>query len=125
MIEKKPLSQLEQWLSPNLFKALGDPSRLSILCKLAITNSAQRVTEIAKGCSVSLSVVSRHLSQLKSAGILHGEKRGKETYYHVNYKAMTQTLRGLADAIELCCQNEELSCCSPQPLKKGNKHDNR
>lgn len=94
---------IEGLLNPYLFKALGDPNRILLLARLAQCRIPCSVSQIAECCPVDLSVVSRHLATLRDAGILKGQKRGKEVHYSVRYPDLVRTLRGIADAIEACC----------------------
>ncbi len=90
-------------LSPKLFKALCDPNRVAILVRLAESCVPRTVSQIAQCCPVNLSVVSRHLAQLRDAGVLQADKRGKEVYYSIRARELVSTLRAIADAIERCC----------------------
>jgi len=90
-------------LEPRFFKALCDPNRIALLCRLAECREPCTVSQIAECCPVDLSVVSRHLAMLREAGIFEAEKRGKEVYYSVRTSALAGTLRAIADAIEACC----------------------
>ncbi|MDJ0766719.1 MAG: metalloregulator ArsR/SmtB family transcription factor [Myxococcota bacterium] len=94
---------LSEWLSPDLFKALSDPNRVTMLARIAEEKREQTVTEIAGCCPVDMSVVSRHLRILRDAGILSAQKRGKEVYYSVRVDDFVRLLRNLADALEACC----------------------
>ena len=90
-----------------LFKALCDPTRVAILCRLALGRRETTVSQAAGCCPTDLSVVSRHLATLRDAGVLHAEKRGKEVYYSVRCTEFAATLREIADAIEACCPPKE------------------
>ena len=90
-------------LSPMLFRALGDPNRVSILAHLAAAGSPQSVTDVTGCCPVDFSVVSRHLKVLKEAGAVSAVKKGKAVYYTVNVTALVGFLRRTADALEACC----------------------
>jgi ArsR family transcriptional regulator, arsenate/arsenite/antimonite-responsive transcriptional repressor len=94
---------LERWLSPGLFKALGDPNRLAILVALADGGRERTVSELADCCPVDLSGVSRHLRTLREAGVLEARREGKEVLYRVRFDAVVAILRNLADALEGCC----------------------
>lgn len=94
---------LKQWLSPGLFKALGDPSRLAILVALSDGGRERTVSQLAACCPVDLSVVSRHLRTLREAGVVEARKQGKEVFYRVRFDALVTILRNLADALEACC----------------------
>lgn len=92
-----------QVLEPGLFKALGDPSRVRILIRLARLGRPCTVTKVAECCPTDISVVSRHLAVLREAGVLAAEKRGKEVYYSLRSGELAETLRAIADAVECCC----------------------
>jgi DNA-binding transcriptional ArsR family regulator len=94
---------IDAFLEPKLFKALCDPTRVAVLSRLTELAKESTVTQIASCCTVDLSVVSRHLSVLREAGIVESEKRGKEVYYRVRYQDLSASLRALADAIDSCC----------------------
>ena len=85
-------SGLAELLSPQLFKALADPKRLSLLVRVAEGGGPSTVSHVAKGSGVDMSVVSRHLAILREAGIIRCEKRGKryfalygQTWWYVCY----------------------------------------
>jgi ArsR family transcriptional regulator len=94
-------------LSPQLFRALCDPNRLTILARLAECCGALKVSEVAECCPVDISVVSRHLATLRDAGVLQAERRGKEVFYTLKARSLVSTLRTIADAIETCCGGSE------------------
>ena len=100
---KKKTPSLLELLSPQFFKALGDPTRVGILTWLAAGRRECTVSEVAEACTVDTSVVSRHLRQLRDAGILSHERRGKEVFYQVRVDHLVRFLRQLADALERCC----------------------
>lgn len=62
-------------------KALAHPTRLFILDELARREHC--VQDLTKMIGVEMPTVSRHLSVLKSAGILQDEKRGARVFYRV------------------------------------------
>jgi ArsR family transcriptional regulator, arsenate/arsenite/antimonite-responsive transcriptional repressor len=97
---------LATWLSPRLFKALSDPTRVALLARLGEGRREQTVTELAKGFPVDFSVVARHLAILRDAGILAAKKRGKEVLYHVRVGTLSAALRSLADALDACCPDD-------------------
>lgn len=86
-----------------VFKALSDPNRMKILNNLCSRDCPCNVGDVACCCTVDLSVVSRHLSILKNAGIISATKRGKEVFYHVNRSEVAAMLRATADQIEKTC----------------------
>jgi DNA-binding transcriptional ArsR family regulator len=64
-----------------IIKALAHPTRLFIVDELS---SGERcVNELTEKIGVEMPTVSRHLSQLKSVGILEDEKRGSQVFYRL------------------------------------------
>jgi ArsR family transcriptional regulator len=101
---------LAEELRPELFRALGDPTRVAILCRLAGASGPLMVSEISDCCGVHLSGVSRHLSTLRDAGVVRAEREGREVRYTLDCELLSTTLRRLAAAFEgcraACCQGE-------------------
>jgi ArsR family transcriptional regulator len=107
---------IDHSLDAAFFKALSDPTRLILLACLAKCARPCSVTEVAECCSVDLSVVSRHLAQLESAGVLEARKEGRTVFYTVRFREVTALLRALADALDQCCPRgvchpKKGSCC--------------
>ncbi len=94
-----------------LFRALCDPTRISILDQLAGCCEPQSVGEVAEAVSADLSVVSRNLRQLREAGLLRCERNGKRVLCQLDTSSVVAQLRSLADALE--------ECCPPQPSAAG------
>ena len=108
----KMLAPLDQLLNADLFKALGDPTRLLLLSCVAKCGRACSVGEVAECCSVDLSVVSRHLAVLARAGVLESSKAGRVVSYRVRYKEVSNVLTGLAKALSGCAQPKgKEGCC--------------
>ena len=63
----------------DIMKALGHPTRLFIVDEL--TRGKRCVCELTEMVGDDISTVSRHLSVLKSAGIVADEKRGNQVFY--------------------------------------------
>lgn len=64
-----------------IIKALAHPTRLFIVDELA--RGERCVCELTDMIGVEMPTISRHLSQLKHAGILDGEKRGAQVFYRL------------------------------------------
>lgn len=105
-------------LEPWFFKALCDPSRLAVLCRLAECSRPCTVKEIAACCPTDLSVVSRHLALLRDVGILKYERKGREVYYAVDCAAVASRLRQIAGALEVCCSAAEARKRPRNPKKR-------
>jgi DNA-binding transcriptional ArsR family regulator len=120
-VTKTPLADvcraaLARHLRPELFQSLCDPQRLALICRLAVAPAPMTVTEAGNCCDVHISGVSRHLSLLKRAGVVVAQRRGREVAYQLDARPLVDTLRGLADAIEDCCQTNQ--CCTPRTRRK-------
>jgi len=64
-----------------ILKALAHPTRLFIVDELA--HGERCVCELTDLIDAEMPTVSRHLSQLKHAGILEDEKRGAQVFYRL------------------------------------------
>jgi DNA-binding transcriptional ArsR family regulator len=62
-----------------VIKAMAHPTRLFIVDKLS--RKERCVCELTEMIGADMSTVSRHLSVLKSAGILEDQKRGAQVFY--------------------------------------------
>src|SRR3990172_10974481 len=65
----------------NILKAMAHPTRLFIIDEL--TQGKRCVCELTQMIGADMSTVSKHLSILKNAGIVHDEKVGTKIYYHL------------------------------------------
>jgi DNA-binding transcriptional ArsR family regulator len=65
----------------DLFRLLGDPSRLRIV--IACLDAPVSVSAIAEGLGLSLSLVSHHLRLLRAARLVRGLREGKQVFYQV------------------------------------------
>jgi DNA-binding transcriptional ArsR family regulator len=72
-------------------KALGEETRLRILRLLF--NEQLSVNEISERLEVSQYNVSKHLRIMREAGLLEGEKRGKQRLYAVSAKLKSHVAR--------------------------------
>jgi len=98
---------LQDQFDPELFRALGDETRLALVARLAQAAEPMTVTEAAECCGVHLSGVSRHLAALRNAGIVEAQKHGREVRYSLDCGALALLLRDLAGALEAC----QAQCC--------------
>ena len=93
------------------FNALGDPTRLRIFELLRGAGGEVEVAEVEKlggtrACSVgricdwlgrAMSTVSHHLKELRQAGLIRTEKRGRTIYCSVDPAALQMVQEFLAD----------------------------
>lgn len=66
----------------HVFKSLGDPTRRSIVERLA--RRPMSVREITDGMTISQPAVSQHLDVLKKAGLVRVQGRGASNIYSVD-----------------------------------------
>lgn len=62
-----------------IFKALGHPTRLWIMEKLEGGEAC--VCEFVNEAKADFSTISAHLAVMQKAGLISGDKRGREVYY--------------------------------------------
>jgi len=63
----------------DLFRLLGDPTRLRIV--LACVEQAVSVGAIAESLGLSASLVSHHLRLLRAARVVRADRQGKQVFY--------------------------------------------
>ncbi|MCC7049273.1 MAG: winged helix-turn-helix transcriptional regulator [Alphaproteobacteria bacterium] len=74
-----PLSDDEAARLADMFRLLGDPSRLRIL--LACLAEPTNVGAIAGRAGLSVSLVSHHLRLLRAARLVRATRQGKQVFY--------------------------------------------
>ena len=82
--EFEQISNLSSFL-----KLIGEESRLKLLCLLH--HGEYCVCEIYEHCGLSQSLVSHHLSDLRDAGLIKDQKRGRKVYYSLTIKGQKIT----------------------------------
>ena len=70
-----------------VFSALGDGTRLSMLRRLS-TTGALSATSLAEGAKVSRQAIVKHLQVLEGAGLVNHERRGREVLFSLNAERM-------------------------------------
>jgi ArsR family transcriptional regulator len=78
-----------------LFHALSDPTRLSVLRRLRF--GEQCVCNLTDALDAAQSRLSFHLKVLKDAGLVADRREGRWMYYTLNPNALAE----IADAVEL------------------------
>lgn len=101
---------IEKLFDPRLFKALGDPNRVAILVWLARCGRPCSVSELSSCCPVDLSVVSRHLSILRDAGVVEAERRGRQIFYSARLTDVIERLSALTASLQDAVNYQERCC---------------
>jgi ArsR family transcriptional regulator len=70
-----------------IIKAMAHPARLFIVDELS-KNGERCVCDLTEMIGTDMSTVSRHLAQLKDAGIVEVEKRGQMVFYRLRVKCI-------------------------------------
>ncbi len=86
MLEEKDAAHLAE-----LFRALGDASRIRILS--AIADEELHVGAIAEIAGISESAVSHHLRGLRQMRLVRARKEGREVYYSLDDEHVTALFR--------------------------------
>jgi DNA-binding transcriptional ArsR family regulator len=75
----------------NTFAALGDPTRLAILERLA--QGEATVTELAEPFAMSMPAISRHLKVLETAGLIDRGRVGQSRPSRLRVEALEEAAR--------------------------------
>lgn len=86
----------------SLLKIVAEPSRLKLLCVLR--QGEHCVCEIMEHLTLSQSLISHHLRDLKDAGIVFDKKRGVRVYY-----ALTKQGKSIATVLFKIIETEKQS----------------
>ncbi len=94
-------------------KALADESRLRIL--MMVSEREVCVCQIVEVLGTAVSTISKHLSILKTAGLIESRKQGRWVYYHMPEHPSVK----VRTAISWVAESLEGSDCITQDRKKG------
>ncbi len=92
------IERIKYEYTAEVLKALAHPSRLFIVEKL--NDREHCVCELTKMLGIDTSTVSKHLTVLKRAGIVRGEKRGLKIFYRLQYPCIlgfTSCIKDMAE----------------------------
>ncbi len=79
-----------------MFSALGDPTRLTLVRRLS-REGPRSITVLAEGSGVTRQAISRHLHELRDAGLVQDVKAGRERVYSLDVKRLETAQRYLAE----------------------------
>jgi DNA-binding transcriptional ArsR family regulator len=77
-----------------LFAALGDPTRLALLQRLSRGGPAS-ISALADNFQTTRQGITKHLHVLAAAGVIDGERRGREHVWTVNPGRLAEAQRHL------------------------------
>jgi DNA-binding transcriptional ArsR family regulator len=75
-----------------MFAALGDPTRLALLQRLSKGGPAS-ISVLAENFQTTRQGVTKHLQVLAAAGIIDGERRGREHVWTINPRRLAEAQR--------------------------------
>jgi DNA-binding transcriptional ArsR family regulator len=90
----KPRSNIRLAEAALLFAALGDETRLRLLRQLSEAGPAS-ISVLSHNFKVSRQAVTKHLQFLAAAGIIHGEREGREHVWTLNPVRLAEAQRCL------------------------------
>jgi ArsR family transcriptional regulator, arsenate/arsenite/antimonite-responsive transcriptional repressor len=91
------LSDAEIETTAQLFKTLGDPTRVRIVHLLATSEEPVCVCELVEPLGLTQPTVSHHLKVLADAGLVTRERRGTWMFYRL----VPERVEALRDALSL------------------------
>lgn len=83
-----------------LMKALGDPTRLTMLASLWKAAAPICVCDFTAGLGLTQPTISHHMARLNEAGLVQSEKRGIWIYYSLRDKLPAETRKLLSQLID-------------------------
>lgn len=95
---KSEISKKENFLKiSEIFSLLADSTRLKIFWLLC--HSKECVLNLSEIFEISMPAVSHHLKILKDAGLIEGDRDGKEVFYNVCRDEKCQMLHGMIEKL--------------------------
>lgn len=91
------MEELAYKIKADFFKALAHPIRLQIIEFLK--NGEKNAGSIVKHLNIPQSSLSRHLLDLKEAGVLKSRQQGTAIYYGIEDHEIFQVLRPIAEML--------------------------
>ncbi len=79
-----------------VFAALGDPTRLAVVARLA-SEGPQPIVRLTERAEVSRQAVTKHLDVLEAAGLVRSRRDGRERVWEVQPARLDEVRRLLAD----------------------------
>lgn len=102
------LNDFSKVYDARFFKTLGEPVRIQILQYLMFHGRAD-IRSITETMPQDRSVISRHLSQMESVGILTCEKETRHMFYAINPQTFIDKLEAFLNQVKHCMS----VCCPP------------
>ena len=83
----------ESWAQTRaeLMKALGDPTRLTMVASLWKARGPICICDFTAGLGLTQPTISHHMARLKEAGLVDADKKGIWIYYRLRNKLPAET----------------------------------
>ncbi len=106
-----------------LFKALGDPTRLKLISLLMFNNEDKlKVIDLADKIGISQPAITQHINILKELDLVKSKREQNNKYYFINTKVFESYRNFLSKALEMpfmrCTFKGK---CSECPKNQANK----
>jgi DNA-binding transcriptional ArsR family regulator len=88
------MSKARELVVVDVFSALGDGTRLSVVRKLG-AGRALSATALSQGAKVTRQAVTKHLRVLEGAGLVTHERQGREVVYSLETRRLEDARRFL------------------------------
>ena len=96
---KKKIANVDQVLEmADIFKLLGEPTRLKIV--LSLINSELCVCDLAAAMDANVSTVSHQLRLLRNARLVKYRKEGKMVFYSIDDNHIADTIKNIKEHTE-------------------------
>ena len=82
-----------------LFAALGDETRLHLVSRLSVEGPLSSV-RLSEGTEITRQAISKHLTLLADAGLVHGSRHGRERIWELEPKRLERAREHLAQVSE-------------------------
>jgi DNA-binding transcriptional ArsR family regulator len=90
-----------------LFRSLADPTRLSIVRRLA--KGEVRVADLTDELGLPQSTVSTHIACLRDCGLVEGRSQARQTFYSLSRPELIDLLGAAEDLLEVT--GERVALC--------------
>ena len=92
----------ESWVETRaeLMKALGDPTRLTMVASLWKARAPICICDFTAGLGLTQPTISHHMARLKEAGLVDADKKGIWIYYRLRDKLPTETRKLLSRLLD-------------------------
>lgn len=97
MVKIKELDADRLEIAASMLKAIAHPMRIAILKNLE-GDTRLTVTEIHELLGIEQSATSHHLGILKDKGVLCSKREGKNTFYYLKHKVLSNII----DCLQTC-----------------------